>query len=201
MASLILPGISWNVLDGLAAAYRAGRLERQVTAISLKANGYSGIPGLLEGLTDLAKRFSTDEQVANVLAMLAGERRGADETARRRVELVWSGPEGKGQSRDTAIVIGELFAKAQRKVLMSTYNVGWKRGLFGPLVEKMQRDSRFELTMFVHIDGELTKHFMQSGRSRFRHFGGGSSRRIGIERDCRRCITIRGGYRGCTPIR
>ncbi len=163
MQTPLLPDISAEVLDGLAHALRAGRLGWPASAISLKNNMGSASNGLFEGLKALAEQFPGAMQAAAVLSMVAAERGAAAAQARRRVELVWSGPEGKAQSRDTAIVISELFTKAQRKVLMSTYNVGWKRGLFGPLVEKMQRNASFELTMFVHINWELTKDYIKSG--------------------------------------
>lgn len=166
MQTPLLPGVSAHVLEGLAKALRGEKLAWPVTNISLKANDFSNIPALLEGLKGLVVQFPKKEErtaVATILSMVAAERASAEEAAKRRVDLVWSGPEGKAQSRDTAIAIGELFARAERKVLMSTYNVGWKKDLFKPLIEKMQRDSQFKLTILVHIDGELTKKYSQLG--------------------------------------
>ena len=164
MPGPFLPGVSANLLEDLAAHIRAGTLGWPVRAISLKAKGYSGIEGLPEGLRSLEAHFGNDAAtVATVLSMLAAERAAAETEAKRRVSLVWSGPEGKSQSEDMALAIGRLFARAQRKVLISTYNVGWKRGLFGPLVDKMQRDPHFEVTIFVNINGELTREYRLAG--------------------------------------
>ncbi len=158
-----MPGISAQVLEDLAAALRAGRLVWPANALSLRARGYSTVDAILEGLSALHARFPSPEQASAALLMLATERSASEVEARRRVELVWSGPEGKAQSRDTAITVRELFADARRKVLMSTFNVGWSEGLFVPLVEKMQRDPAFEVRIFVNISHKLMEKKMRSG--------------------------------------
>jgi len=161
----MLPGISAEALNGLASALRAGRLAWPPSAISLKANEVAGGAGLLEALKALAVQFPTAEQGAAVLSMLAAERAAAESAAQRRVELVWSGPDGKGQTRDTAITIRELFATVQRKVLMSTYNVGGNEKLFALLVEKVQRDPTLEVTIFVNINRKLLQSKMREGEN------------------------------------
>jgi phosphatidylserine/phosphatidylglycerophosphate/cardiolipin synthase-like enzyme len=163
MQAPAFPGISSQVLGELSAALRSGRLAWPASATSLRARGHSTSEGLMEGLRALHEKMPAAESAALVLSMLAAERSAAEEEARRRVELVWSGPEGKAQSRDTAITVSQLFAEARRKVLVSTYNVGWTAGLFAPLVEKMQNDPAFEVKLFVNISAKLMEKKMQRG--------------------------------------
>ena len=54
------------------------------------------------------------------------------------VSLVWTGPEAAvSQSRDTAVVVEELFAHAERDVLVSSYVVHKGAIVFKPLAERM----------------------------------------------------------------
>jgi hypothetical protein len=55
-----------------------------------------------------------------------------------RVDLVWTGPERVGSStRDTKIVVAELFGRARRSVLVSSYSLASGATLFAPLAARM----------------------------------------------------------------
>ena len=67
------------------------------------------------------------------------ERRAAQEVG---ADLVWSGPDLAGDhTRDTRIVVHELFRKARKRVLVSTYALYQGKDLFLPLHETMAFDN------------------------------------------------------------
>lgn len=69
-----------------------------------------------------------------------------------RVELVWTGPEAKvSAARDTAVVLRELFARAERSVLVAGFRFDGGRQLFEPLRAAM-RDKGVVVRMFLHLD-------------------------------------------------
>ena len=57
-------------------------------------------------------------------------------------DLVWTGPEAPGShSRDTAVVVEELFSNAQRQVLVSSFVVRQGDVVFKPLAARMAAGS------------------------------------------------------------
>src|SRR2546422_7968868 len=117
--SPLLDGLGPPQLEALANALQRGRLANLSLAslaplVGDQAN--SGIVGELEE----RRRSVGDPVLAEVLRAVAAERRAATLRADRRLELVWTGPEGQGAgTRDTAIVVRELFQQAERDVLVS----------------------------------------------------------------------------------
>jgi phosphatidylserine/phosphatidylglycerophosphate/cardiolipin synthase-like enzyme len=73
------------------------------------------------------------------------------------VDLVWTGPDLPGNpSRDTRIVVHEMFRKAKRSVLVSTYALFDGRTLFDPLHETWQAHPDLTVKLFVDIKhGEM----------------------------------------------
>jgi phosphatidylserine/phosphatidylglycerophosphate/cardiolipin synthase-like enzyme len=66
--------------------------------------------------------------------------------------LVWTGPEGRGaRGRDTAVVVRELFASAQRSVLVATYAIFQGRQVFEPLAARMDEVPDLQVRLFVHV--------------------------------------------------
>lgn len=89
---------------------------------------------------------------ALLLDAVADEREQAERAADRRLELVWSGPEqGGAATRDTAVVVRELFTSAQRSVLVSGYVVYDGETIFRPLVEQMRAHPGLEVDLFLNI--------------------------------------------------
>lgn len=67
------------------------------------------------------------------------------------LDLVWTGPDGKGsRSRDTAVVVREMFAQATRSVLIAGYAFDHGSEILRPLHEVM-RDRGVETDLFVDI--------------------------------------------------
>ena len=72
-----------------------------------------------------------------------------------RVELVWSGTEVTGSaSRDTSVVVQELFREARESVLIASYalDTGSKaEALFGLLATRMDAEPDLHVRLFVNV--------------------------------------------------
>jgi phosphatidylserine/phosphatidylglycerophosphate/cardiolipin synthase-like enzyme len=148
-------GVAAQVLAEVAEALATGRLTWPASALSLRARGLdASAEALLPGLADLAARFPASADAAAVLGMVAAERAAHEQADERRLDLVWSGPEAAAESRDTAVVVRELFADARKKVLLSTYNLG-APAVLAPLMERKRQNPQLEVRMFVQISEHL----------------------------------------------
>ena len=103
--------------------------------------------------TLLAEGMSPDH-VARMLDLLAAERADAQAVA-DRVELVWSGVEVMpAESRDTAVVVQELFREAKESVLVASYALDKDdkaRALFSLLAERMDQEPELSVRLFVNV--------------------------------------------------
>lgn len=94
----------------------------------------------------------TGPQLAFTLRALARERE-ARRRARDDISLVWTGPEMEGaQTRDTQVVVQELFERATRSVLVASYCVYQWDHVFGPLAARMAARPELGVRMFLHVD-------------------------------------------------
>lgn len=107
--------------------------------------------------TELNRLFSqgaSSEHLAYTLQVLAQERQSA-QIARDTIELVWTGAETQGSmSRDTSVVVQELFERAQTSVLIVSYALdsGKKaKAIFQGLAAKMDAREDFLTRMFVNV--------------------------------------------------
>ncbi|MFN9295812.1 MAG: phospholipase, partial [Planctomyces sp.] len=84
-----------------------------------------------------AAGFSGD-QIATVLSLIEADRT-RDRTTELAIDLVTSGPEAPGVSnRDTSVVVRELFAHAQKSVLVVGYAVYQGQQVFESLAKRME---------------------------------------------------------------
>ncbi|MEB3281411.1 MAG: DISARM system phospholipase D-like protein DrmC [Lyngbya sp.] len=120
---------------------------------------------------DLIAKGMTEAHIAYLLRRLAEEREFAQNIS-DRVNLVWTGKEIPGtESRDTSIVVRELFEQAQYSVLIVSYAIdrGKKaQKLFRVLAERMDRNPNLKVQMFLNVqrpyqsnisDRDLLKEF------------------------------------------
>ncbi len=129
-------------------------------------------------LTHLVDDGMQPRHVARLLDLLAGERLAAQAIA-DRVELVWSGLGLQGQTtRDTGVVVGQLFAEARRSVLVASYAIdrGSKaEALFGTLAGRMDAEPDLQVRLFLNIhrknpDDETTEAvLLREFADTFRH--------------------------------
>ena len=139
-------------LSEVAAALQAHRLAAPITAVSMQrfvADCMAApVAGELQGLID---KGYTAAQLALVLEMLVHDRaqRPAIEQV---VDLVTTGPEASGVTgRDTSVVVRELFAHAQRSVLVAGYAVYQGQQVFRALADRMQELPQIKVRMFLDV--------------------------------------------------
>jgi phosphatidylserine/phosphatidylglycerophosphate/cardiolipin synthase-like enzyme len=75
------------------------------------------------------------EHAALLLDVVAAER--APELTTSKIELVTSGPDAAGGSRDTGVVLRQLFASAERRVLVVGFAIHQGREIFAVLGARM----------------------------------------------------------------
>ncbi|MBF2028309.1 MAG: phospholipase [Oscillatoriales cyanobacterium C42_A2020_001] len=147
--------LSRPALLGLAAALDTGRLSPPYSVPTLESFVPKGFcRDVVDELNRLNAGGATVSHIAYTLNLLAAER-ATTQQVRDRVELVWTGQEVSGsESRDTAVVVRELFNTAKRSVLISSFAIdrGEKaRNLFEGLAKRMDADPGLRVQMFLNI--------------------------------------------------
>jgi phosphatidylserine/phosphatidylglycerophosphate/cardiolipin synthase-like enzyme len=139
-------------LRELAAVLRARRLAAPFTAMSVQRLIASPAAGDVAGeLQRLADQGFQAEQMAAMLDLLVRDRcrRPKVEDA---LDLVTTGPEVPGvTNRDTGVVVRELFACAQRSVLVAGYAVYQGREVFRALADRMAELPELSVRMFLDV--------------------------------------------------
>lgn len=147
-----LAKLSHHDLDALASALRSGRLVPPFSEAAIsRVVHVSLVPSIIEDLASLvAAGFD-----GNKIAILVGALRGARLPTRQPdeiVELVTTGPEAPGvTNRDTSVVVRELFANAQKSVLVAGYAVYQGAEVFRALAERMQAVDSLDVKFFLNI--------------------------------------------------
>lgn len=144
-------------LRALEAAVRSGRLGPPFTPVALRpycpASAASEVAGVLQRLADDGMR---PEHLALLLEALADARRG-DRGLDEGIDLVWTGPDVPGLvSRDTAVVVRELFAAAERSVLVVGYAVYQGRDVFRALADRMESLPTLDVRMCLDVQRRPT---------------------------------------------
>jgi len=142
------PSLTPETRRGLMLALDAGRLAPPYTALALRryVGTHLAEPVAAE-LQRLAGLGMAAAHVREVLAALEGQERAPEAT------LVWSGPEEGGTaSRDTSVVVRELFAGAQRSVLVAGFAVYQGKSVFKVLAERMDSAPALSVTMFLNVE-------------------------------------------------
>jgi len=133
--------LSVPVLRGIVAALDARRLRTPCVGVYLRGLVPQGQEDdVADALNALGCAGPEPDRLALMIGLLADERARV-QAATECVELVWSGPESpESPSRDTAVVVRELFEEAERSVLVVSYVLdgGEKaRAIFAPLAVRL----------------------------------------------------------------
>lgn len=166
--------LSTPQISALASAAERGALESPIE-IALGAYCPAALRKALGAELELAAREGLrGKTLAMFLSTLAQDRQRR-EAETPRADLVWTGPDlPSDHSRDTRIVVHELFRKAQRSVLVSTYALYDGKGLFEPLHETWERHPEMSVRLFVDIhkgeNGHSTEQILARFRQDFRTF-------------------------------
>lgn len=171
-------GLSRPALLMLANALETSRLTLPTSEVSL----CSYVPKLqqnaiIQEINHLHQQGMPPGQIAYLLKMLA-EERATFQAKQDQVALVWTGPEVSGtESRDTGVVVRELFSSAQKSVLIASFAVdkGDKgHELFRPLAQRMDRHPNLQVRMFLNVkrkyqDTTPTSTLLRNFSETFRH--------------------------------
>lgn len=138
-------------LDALAQCVLDGRIPDRFSAGSIQLAGFNdGAVRFLERLRGVDPKV-----VAWTLQRLAKERRDADDRYASLARLVWSGAaEDDGAIRDTRVVLDELFRRAERHVLLSTYVIYDGTIVFRALVERLRALPTLKVEFYVNLATE-----------------------------------------------
>ncbi|MDY0001545.1 MAG: DISARM system phospholipase D-like protein DrmC [Polyangia bacterium] len=121
-----LTGVAVPDLRALLSQVKAGKLPVPISQAGLQSVNLGHLTGRLSSLEGVDR--------AGVLAALSvtlAERESAQGGA---VELVWTGPETRAStSRDTAVVVRQLFTSAKRSVLVAGYAFDHGKEILEPL--------------------------------------------------------------------
>lgn len=143
LTSLTLPE-----LLQLLRAIQSGALPVPPSATALQA---AGLASALEPLRALGPLDAT--ALATVLQVAIAERAGRPIPT---VDLVWTGPEPRvSRTRDTAVVVRELFAAARRSVLVAGFAFDHGADILAPL-HAVMRDHGVVADLFVDLGAIAT---------------------------------------------
>ena len=152
-------------LRALAAAVRSGGLAGLATEAPWatqagRSASLSEMPGAVadDGVDPVAQAVRllaegmAPEHLAVALEALAEARADCDR-AHDHVDLVWTGPEGSGTaSRDTAVVVRELFGRVESRVLVAGYVVYSGREVFAALARRMEERPELRVRFFLDVE-------------------------------------------------
>ncbi|MDO8680620.1 MAG: DISARM system phospholipase D-like protein DrmC [Acidobacteriota bacterium] len=151
--TLPLTSESSAVLRACASALRSGQLAPPVSKMAL-----SRVARCSDALATELLRLSSEGMAAAHMALLldvaadAVEARGAGAAS---AELVWTGPEASAShSRDTSVVVEELFANAQHQVIVSSFVVRQGSVIFKPLAARMDQVPNLRVRLFLDVARE-----------------------------------------------
>ncbi|WP_204140319.1 DISARM system phospholipase D-like protein DrmC [Halomicronema sp. CCY15110] len=147
--------LSRPALLNIAEALATGRLSLPASAVALYRYVVDdSLPSVMAELNQLYHQGMAIDHIAYMLRLMAAER-AQSQAQQDQVGLVWTGPEVPGtESRDTGIVVRELFSSAQSSVLISSFSVdqGPKgHALFRPLAERMDANPDLQVRMFLNV--------------------------------------------------
>lgn len=168
----VFEGASAGTLRRLASGLRAGQIASNASRFSI-----SSTASCADTVAGELVRLLGEGMTPMHLALLLDAAAESAEIRESHVqaELVWSGPETHaGQSRDTAVVLAELFAQTTEEVLVSTFVVYQAGVVFRPLAEAMAANAALRARVFLHVgrsgrdtsaDDELVRQFSERLRS------------------------------------
>lgn len=166
--------LSVESLTALAAALRTSSLAPPYTALAMRRF----VPELraVEVASELQQAAAEGFEPGplGILLGLLAQERIAHRQGDDRIELVWSGPEAPNAStRDTAVVVDELFRRARRSIVVSGYALYQGRHVFRELAANADRNEELRVRMFLNVqrgygDGRSDNELLRSFAERFR---------------------------------
>ncbi len=163
-----LRALPTGILGALARALRSGHLPREASTFMIRYLVPDASEFAAAELLSLLVAGLSPDHAALVLEVVAAER--ISEAPRAEIELVTSGPATSGGTRDTGVVLRELFSQAEYRVLILGFAVHQSHEIFAALADRVcQRpDLAVRLCFDIHrapgdttISAALLRRFAQ----------------------------------------
>jgi phosphatidylserine/phosphatidylglycerophosphate/cardiolipin synthase-like enzyme len=160
------PKLSLPMLSGLSQALEMGLLQPPFQIISVSRYvSERWVDAVTQEMNLLNGQGMTVGHLAYLLKMMLAERQAA-QVQQDQVDLVWSGLETSGtESRDTQVVVQELFGQAEHSVLIATYAIDQQQkaeALFSKLAQKLDRSPDFQVRLFLNVHRPSDKSAKES---------------------------------------
>ena len=138
-------------LRALGAAIRSRRLGPPfgMTAVQ-RITGASTAAAVSEALVCLSLEGCSQEALASCLEMLA-DSAAVRPSVEEHVQLVMTGPVDPAYHRDTAVVVEDLFRRAQTSVLVAGYAVYQGKQVFQELGRSMEALPGLHVRVFLNV--------------------------------------------------
>ena len=146
----------------IANSLRSGRLTLPTTSLQIGRLFQGDLcKAVSDKLTELSG-FGFDAEQSAILIDTILQDRDLDRPAGPNgIELVTSGPEAPGvTTRDTPVVVREMFAHAKDSVIVVGYAVYQGQKVFEALARRMNLETELQVELFLNIqrvDGDTTK--------------------------------------------
>jgi phosphatidylserine/phosphatidylglycerophosphate/cardiolipin synthase-like enzyme len=161
-----------DTLERLASALKRGTLRapfgpRQLAAYLPEAH----CAGAASALAALVASGASEQAAALTLKAMV-QARAAVPSVADRVRLVTSGPAPRAEGRDTAVVVRELFARAEQEVLVVGFTAYRAAEIFAPLVRRA-RERALRLCLCLNVgrggldDVRAPRHILSDFRREF----------------------------------
>ena len=144
--------ISRIALLDVAKALSAGWLLPPYSALSVS----NSVPiGESAAIASELERFRaagfSPHQLAETLRLMATERQFS-QAVEDRLQLVWTGPDVPGSvGRDTWVIVRDLFLKARKSLLISTFTVRKGHEVFRPIIDSQLLQAHLSVRLFINI--------------------------------------------------
>jgi phosphatidylserine/phosphatidylglycerophosphate/cardiolipin synthase-like enzyme len=157
-----------NLLQ-VAESLETGRLVPPFTPFSVSRHVPPGQSDQVAN--ELTRLYESGMRIPHLVYLLRviAEERSVFQNSDRVVELVWTGPEVPGaESRDTGVLVAELFATAEKSVLIAGFAVAQGKRIFKTLSDRMRELPNLQVRMFLNVarpyrdstpEAELVKRF------------------------------------------
>lgn len=172
--SAAFDGMSAASLRALVHALKAGQLSTPATRMALRRVA----PACPEPAIDEILSLSADGmKPLHMAALLSAVADAIEARLSSAAELVWTGPEtAVAHSRDTSVVLSELFQSAKHSVIVSTFVVHQPQIVFRALADRMAEVPELRVQLFVHVgrdqrdnrhESEILREFATDLRARW----------------------------------
>ena len=138
-------------LTRLADLVEAGLVAPPFTALGLQGHvPRVHVSPLLSFLIDLDSKNERPAQIAVILRAFAAGK-ASDPDLSKIIDVVVSGPDATSTTRDTGVVMRQLFTEAESRILAVGFAVHQGRSVFRTLAERLDSEEGLEVTLCLDV--------------------------------------------------